>query len=52
MKTGIAVSVAFWTSVAVFGFWGWLTFCAAGAVALWYVTRRVEGRAKIDNLNK
>lgn len=40
MKTGIAVSVAFWTSVAVFGFWGWLTFCAAGAVALWYVTRK------------
>ncbi len=40
MKTGIAVSVAFWASVAVFGFWGWLTSCAAGAVALWYVTRR------------
>ena len=35
MKTGIAVSVAFWASVAVFGFWGWLAFWCAAGVAAW-----------------
>ncbi len=42
MKLAILASVAFWTAVAVFGFWGWLTSCAAGAVALWYLGKERE----------
>ena len=33
MKLGIIVSAAFWTAVAVGGFWGWLVACAAAALA-------------------
>ena len=40
MKTGIAVSVAFWTAVAVWGFWGWAAFIAAGAVIAWATSRK------------
>ena len=40
MKLGIAVSVGFWTAVAVWGFWGWATFCAVSAVVVWATSRK------------
>ena len=40
MKTGIAVSVAFWASVAVFGFWGWAAFCTGVAVVAWALGKK------------
>ena len=39
MKTAIVV-IGFWTAVAVWGFWGWATFCTAGAAAFWYLARK------------
>ena len=40
MKAAVIFSAVHWAAVCAGGFWGWLTSCAAGAVALWYVTRR------------
>ena len=42
MKTAIALSIGFWTAVAVWGFWGWAASCTAGAVALWYLGKERE----------
>ena len=39
MKTAIIVSTAFWTAVAVWGFWGWFGAMCAGAVA-WAIAER------------
>ena len=41
MKLGIIVSVAFWTAVAVWGFWGWAAFCATAAAVAYIVERRI-----------
>lgn len=40
MKLGLIVSAAFWTAVAVWGFWGWAGFCTIGAVAMWISARK------------
>lgn len=42
MKTGIIVTVAFWTAVAVWGFWGWFAAMCAGAVAVYVIDRKQE----------
>lgn len=41
MKTGIIVATAFWTAVAVWGFWGWAAFCAIAAAVAYIVERRI-----------
>jgi len=40
MKLAIIVTTAFWTAVAVWGFWGWIGFCALAAVAVYVAERR------------
>lgn len=40
MKTGIIVAMAFWTAVAVWGFWGWAAFCTIAAIAAYVAERR------------
>lgn len=40
MKTALIVSAAFWTSVAVFGFWGWFGFILAASAVVWALERR------------
>ena len=40
MKLGIVVCSAFWTAVAVAGFWGWFGFCTLCAVAVWLIERK------------
>lgn len=40
MKTGIIVATAFWTAVAVWGFWGWAAFCVIAAAAVLVAERR------------
>ncbi len=42
MKTAIIVSTAFWTAVAVWGFWGWFAAMCAGAVAVYVIDRKQE----------
>ncbi len=34
MKTGIALAVAHWAAVAVWGFWGWAGFWAVVAAGM------------------
>ena len=42
MKTGIIITTAFWTAVAVWGFWGWAAFCAIAAGAAIIIDRKQE----------
>ena len=42
MKLGIIIATAFWTAVAVWGFWGWAAFCAIATIAGYIVNRRQE----------
>ena len=39
MKLALFVTAAFWTAVAVWGFWGWFGAMCAAAVA-WIVAER------------
>ena len=42
MKLALIVSAAFWTAVAVWGFWGWAAFCALATVAAYIIDRMTE----------
>lgn len=42
MKLAIFVTAAFWTAVAVWGFWGWFGAMCAGAVAVYVIDRKKE----------
>lgn len=40
MKAALIVTSAFWTAVAVFGFWGFAGFLLAASAVVWMIERR------------